>query len=62
MITCYNKDSLCDCYMNCEKQKQIYLSYGLVRAYLFLCKNINKSFNQNKNNIIIDNEKKDKLL
>ena len=29
-----------------EKQKQIYLNYGLVRAYLFLCKNINKSFNQ----------------
>ena len=62
MITCYNKDSLCDCYMNCEKQKQIYLSYGLVRAYLFLCKNINKSFNQNKNNIIIDNEKKRQII
>jgi hypothetical protein len=45
-----------------KEQKQIYLSYGLVRAYLFLCKNINKSFNQNKNNIIIDNEKKRQII
>ena len=38
MITCYNKDSLCDCYMNCEKQKQLYISFGLLRDYLFMCK------------------------
>ena len=54
MITCYNKDSLCDCYINCEKQKQIYLSYGLVRSYLILCKNINKSINDSQNNIEIN--------
>ena len=61
MITCYNKDSLCDCYMNCEKQKQIYLCYGLVRAYLILCKNINNPFKDNKNNGI-DIEKKKKII
>ena len=54
MITCYNKDSLCDCYINCEKQKQIYLSYGLVRSYLILCKNINKSISDSQNNIEIN--------
>ena len=62
MITCYNKDSLCDCYINCEKQKQMYLCYGLVRAYLFLCKNINKSFKSNKFNTNIDNEKKRQII
>ena len=49
MITCYNKDSLCDCYINCEKQKQMYINYGLIRTYLILCKIINKSFNENNN-------------
>ncbi len=49
MITCYNKDSLCDCYINCEKQKQMYINYGLIRTYLILCKIINKSFNENDN-------------
>ena len=62
MITCYNKDSLCDCYINCEKQKQMYLCYGLVRSYLFLCKNINKFFKSNKFNINIDNEKKRQII
>ena len=62
MITCYNKDSLCDCYMNCEKQKQLYISYGLVRSYLFLCKNINKSINTklNSSNIHMNNENEKK--
>lgn len=60
MITCYNKDSLCDCYMNCEKQKQMFLSYGLVRAYLILCKNINKSFNEK--NISMDAEKRRQII
>ena len=55
MVTCYNKDSLCDCYMNCEKQKQMYLCFGLVRAYLILCKNIKKPIIQNKT--ISDNDK-----
>ena len=54
MITCYNKDSLCDCYINCEKQKQIYLSYGLVRSYLIICKNINKTISDSQNNIEIN--------
>ena len=58
MITCYNKDSLCDCYMNCEKQKQMYICYGLVRAYLILCKNINKSNSENKTDDDMDIEKK----
>ena len=49
MITCYNKDSLCDCYMNCEKQKQLYISFGLLRVYLFICKIINKCFNGSSN-------------
>ena len=61
MITCYNKDSLCDCYMNCEKQKQIYLCYGLVRAYLILCKNINNPFKENKDNDI-NIEKKRQII
>ena len=60
MITCYNKDSLCDCYMNCEKQKQIFLSYGLVRAYMILCKNIDKSFNSK--NISMDVEKRKQII
>ena len=60
MITCYNKDSLCDCYINCEKQKQIYLSYGLVRAYLLLCKNINKPIDNNQNNL--DNDKRGQII
>ena len=64
MVTCYNKDSLCDCYMNCEKQKQMYLSYGLVRAYLILCKDINNSFKGNTNgrNKNIDLEKRRQII
>ena len=58
MVTCYNKDSLCDCYMNCDKQKQMYICYGLLRAYLILCKNINKSHCENKTTNDIDFEKK----
>ena len=62
MITCYNKDSLCDCYMNCEKQKQLYISFGLLRDYLFMCKSINKYFNGSSNvgnmNIDFDVEKR----
>ena len=45
LISCFNKDSLCDCFMNCEKQKQLFISFGLIRAYLFICKSINKSLN-----------------
>jgi hypothetical protein len=64
MVTCYNKDSLCDCYMNCEKQKQMYLSYGLVRAYLILCKDMNKSFEEKANgrNKNIDIEKRKQII
>ena len=62
MVTCYNKDSLCDCYINCEKQKQLYTCYGLVRAYLILCKNINKSNCENKTNNNMDIEKKRKII
>ena len=62
MITCYNKDSLCDCYMNCEKQKHLYISFGLLRDYLFMCKSINKCFNGSSNginmNIDFDADKK----
>lgn len=62
MITCYNKDSLCDCYMNCEKQKQMYICYGLVRAYLILCKNINNTNCENKTNEDMDIEKKRQII
>ena len=58
MVTCYNKDSLCDCYMNCEKQKQMYICYGLLRSYLILCKNINKCNSENKGINDMDIEKK----
>ena len=62
MITCYNKDSLCDCYINCEKQKQMYLCFGLVRAFLILCKSINKPITQNKKNNEIDIEQKKQII
>ena len=66
LIACYNKDSLCDCFMNCEKQKQFFISFGLIRAYLFICKSINKSLNgilNNKNmNISFDTEKRRQII
>ena len=66
LIACYNKDSLCDCFMNCEKQKQLFISFGLIRAYLFICKSINKSLNgilNNENmNITFDVEKKRQII
>ena len=62
MVTCYNKDSLCDCYMNCEKQRQMYLCYGLVRAYLIICKNIDKPIIQNKKNNDMDIEQKKQII
>ena len=43
MISGYNKDSLCDCYMNYEKQRMIFLSFGLIRTYLLMCKSIKKA-------------------
>ena len=42
MITCYNKDSLCDCYMNCQSYKPIFTTCGLVRIYIVFGKNIEK--------------------
>ena len=51
--------------MNCEKQKCIYLCFGLIKAYLHLCKNIKKNSDkkssvnnediQKRKNIIITN-------
>ena len=66
MIACFNKDSLCDCFMNCEKQKQLFLSFGLIKAYLFICKSINKSLNGMLNNenmeINFDVEKRRQII
>ena len=66
LIACYNKDSLCDCFMNCEKQKQLFISFGIIRAYLFICKSINKSLNgilNNENiNITFDVAKKRQII
>ena len=44
-ISSYNKDSLCDLYQNYVKQKKIFINFGLVRAYLLMCKSINRSIN-----------------
>ena len=66
LIACYNKDSLCDCFLNCEKQRQLFTSFGLVRSYLFICKSINKSLNgilNNENmNINFDVEKRRQII
>ena len=51
MITCYNKDSLCDCYMNCQNYKPIFTTCGLMRIFLVLCKNIEK-YKKNKKSLI----------
>ena len=47
-VSCYNKDSFCDLYQNYVKQKKFFLNFGLVRAYLIMCKSINKSLNYYK--------------
>ena len=47
-VSSYNKDSFCDLYQNYVKQKKIFLNFGLVRAYLIMCKSINKSLNYYK--------------
>ena len=60
MITGYNKDSLCDCHMNYEKHRLVYMCFGFVKAYLIICKIIKKSmffenifrFGTNNENII----------
>lgn len=51
MIASYNKDSLCDCYINCENHKKIFITYGLVRSYIIVNLSLEKEEN-NKNNII----------
>ena len=44
-ISSYNKDSFCDLYQNYVKHKKIFLNFGLVRAYLLICKSITRSLN-----------------
>ena len=47
-VSSYNKDSFCDLYLNYVKHKKIFLSFGLIRAYIIICRSIIKSLNYYK--------------
>ena len=49
MVSSNNKDSLCDCFYHYLPQRKIFVNFGLVRAYLLICKSIRKS-------LILDNK------
>ena len=63
MVSSNNKDSLCDCFYHYLPQRKIFVNFGLVRAYLLICKSIRKSLNLDKicfgNNM---NEKKKEIM
>ena len=63
MVSSNNKDSLCDCFYHYLPQRKIFVNFGLVRAYLLICKSIRKSLNLDKicvgNNV---NEKKKEIM
>ena len=67
-VSSYNKDSFCDLYLNYVKHKKIFLSFGLIRAYIIICRSIIKSlnyYNYNENNKVgTDNmiEKKKQVI
>ena len=47
-VSSYNKDSFCDLYLNYSKHKKIFLNFGLIRAYIIICRSILKSLNYYK--------------
>ena len=49
MVSSNNKDSLCDCFYHYLPQRKIFVNFGLLRAYLLICKSIRKS-------LILDNK------
>ena len=48
LISSNNKDSLCDCFYHYLPQRKIFVNFGLIRAYLLICKSIRKSLNLDK--------------
>lgn len=60
MISSNNKDSLCDSYHHHFPQRNMFINFGLLRAYLLMCKSIKKNMNFNqlgKNNIKTEKKK-----
>ena len=68
LVSSYNKDSLCDLYPSYVKHRQIFITFGLLRSYLIVCKSITKSINyfkfieNNKGNNINMAEKKKQII
>ena len=65
MVSSNNKDSLCDCFYHYLPQRKIFVNFGLLKAYLLVCKSIRKSLildNKIKFGNIVNEKKKEIII